>query len=504
MPVGSETAASKQKTQRTYSDPDLPQLLPLPVRPSSSYEPRPKVKEHSQFSQEHVEAMAEKLGLDVEKNPDFRWVIRDCLLALRDEGWTCSVRGNDLEFVYSHTEESRSYHPIVEAHRKLAERLLGTQSELKLKHLDPHYKVRHLVYLAIMGEQDVRRVCTPKLIEEIMDCLDVNPQDEPYLIQRVKVLIEDAYFRMKRGGCHNVTIENCIDVESLIVNLELDRIGFMKKISPSGLLYCVECQTSMGDVISAGCHDVLCNACAVETHSTGNRQDHPMVFVEQAVCAECNSKASLVRCQDCQDLFCYDCFKQTHAVGKRQRHCVSLPQRTFCYECDQREASYICVECEDALCSRCSGNIHRAGARQNHTLFGLRKAAYNKRLFADNLDRLMGILQRNVERSYNLTPWFIFYDQALAPSWYNFQTHYLVRADPNNLTDPPIDEKDEDEDEDSAPTATADAMSPDEQILRGLPGATVLKDTHAARHTAQGACFDVPPPIHVKFHSPIN
>ena len=26
-----------------YSDPDLPQLLPLPARPSSSYEPRPKV-----------------------------------------------------------------------------------------------------------------------------------------------------------------------------------------------------------------------------------------------------------------------------------------------------------------------------------------------------------------------------------------------------------------------------------------------------------------------------
>ena len=26
-------------------------------------------------------------------------------------------------------------------------------------------------------------------------------------------------------------------------------------------------------VISAGCHDVLCNQCAVETHSTGNRQD---------------------------------------------------------------------------------------------------------------------------------------------------------------------------------------------------------------------------------------
>lgn len=425
------------KVQRTYSDPDLPQLLPLPVRPSSSYEPRPKVKEHAQFTQDIVEAMAEKLGLDIEEHPDFRWVIRDCLLALRDQGWQCRVHEGDLEYVFAHTDESRSYHPIAEAHRKLAERLQSVQQDIKMKTLDPHYRVRQLTYLAIMGETDIRRVTTPKLLEEVMKNMDVNPRDEPYLIQRIKVSIEDCYFRMRKNGPHRMTIENCIDVESLQVNLELDRVGFMKKISPSGLLYCVECTTSLGDVISAGCHDVLCNQCAVETHSTGNRQDVPMVFIEQ---------------------------------------------------------------------------IHRAGARQNHTLFGLRKAAYNKRLFADNLDRLMGILQRNVERSYNLSPWFIVYDQAIAPSWYNFRTKHQVRADPNNLMDPPFDEVTEEEGE---------APSPDEQILRGLPGATLLKDTHTAEVTAKGTVFDlqppgsqhvtakgasfsVPPPMHVKFTSPIR
>lgn len=481
----------KPKLQRTYSDPDLPQLLPLPVRPSSSYEPRPKVKEHSQFSQEVVEFMAKKLGLDVEEHPDFRWVIRDCLLALRDEGWMCRVVAGDLEFVYTFSGETRTFHPIADAHRKMAERLLVAQAELKAKNLDPHYRVRHLVYLAIMGEIDVRRVCTPKLIEDIMTNLDVNPSDEPYLIQRVKISVEDSYFRMKKLGPHKITIETCIDVESLIVNLELDRVGFMRKISPSGLLYCVECQTKLGDVISAGCHDVLCNGCAVETHSMGNRQDVPLVFIEQSVCAECEAKAALVRCQDCVELYCYDCFKQTHARGKRQRHCVGLPQRTFCFECD-REASYICVECEDALCTRCSAGIHRSGARQNHTLFGLRKAAYNKKLFADNLDRLMGILQRNVERSYSLSPYFIFYDHALAPSWYNFHTHVMVRADPNNLVDPPRDAGSEGD------------LSMDEQTLRGMPGASLLRETHAARFASQGGCFDVPPPVHVKFQLPVR
>eukprot|EP00441_Pelagodinium_beii_P036488 CAMPEP_0197651824 /NCGR_PEP_ID=MMETSP1338-20131121/34071_1 /TAXON_ID=43686 ORGANISM="Pelagodinium beii, Strain RCC1491" /NCGR_SAMPLE_ID=MMETSP1338 /ASSEMBLY_ACC=CAM_ASM_000754 /LENGTH=484 /DNA_ID=CAMNT_0043226565 /DNA_START=78 /DNA_END=1532 /DNA_ORIENTATION=- len=478
--------------QRTYSDPDLPQLIPLANRPSSSYEPRPKVKEASQFTKEIMKTMAEKLGINFETHPEFNWVIRDCLLALRDEGWTCSVRNGDLEYVYKHKDQTRPYHPIAAAHQQLAERLTHAQEELKKKHLDPYFRVRHNVYLAIMGEKDVRRVCTPQLCEDVMKDLDVSASDEPYLIRRVKTSIEDAYFRYKRSGRFQTTIETCIDVETLVVNLELDRVGFMKKISPSGLLYCVECQTALGDVISAGCHDVLCNQCAVETHSTGNRQDSPLVFIEQAVCAECTTKAALVRCQDCVELFCYDCFRQTHSAGKRRRHCVGLPQRTFCFECDSREASYICMQCEDALCSRCSANIHRAGSRQNHTLFGLRKAAYSKRLFADNLDRLMGILQRNVERSYALSPWYIFYNQALSPSWYNFISHHMVLADPNNLASPPLEEDDEGE---------AIPINADEQVLRGLPGATILKDTHVAQLTAQGACFDVPPSQHVKFRT---
>merc|ERR1712199_16490 len=109
----------------------------------------------------------------------------------------------------------------------------------------------------------------------------------------------------------------------------------MKKVSPSGLLYCVECSTSLGDIISAGCHDVFCNSCAVATHSTGHRQDHQMIFLEQTMCSECEQRAALVRCQDCVELFCYDC--------------------------DEREATYLCMECEDVLCTTCCARVHRQG-----------------------------------------------------------------------------------------------------------------------------------------------
>lgn len=518
----------KPQVQRTYSDPDLPQLLPLPVRPSSSYEPRPKVQAFPTFDTAVVDAMARKLGLDIEEHEEFQWVVRDCLLSLRDESWECKVddAGHgatepDLKFVYRHNDESRSYHPIVDAHRRLAEGLRHTTMDLKLKRLDPHYRVKHLVWLAIMGcappDKDVRNVTYPGLIEEIMENLDVNPQDEPYLIHRIKVTVEDSYFRMKKGGTHAITIDTAIDVDSLCVNLELDRVGFMKKIAPTGLLYCVECQTALADVASTANHDVFCNKCAVETHSTGHRQDAQMVFIEQTVCSECQCNAALVRCQDCVDLFCRDCFATTHSRGKRKRHCVGLPQRTFCFECDEREASYICIQTEEVLCTRCSSKIHRSGARQNHTLFGLRKAAYNKKLFADNLDQLTAVLQKHVMRSYSLNPWFVFYNTAdpPAPYWYNFITR--TKKDPPNMYDlvnPPLEDQFLTEaysdkcklskcPEHDASLAALRG-SADEQILRGLPGATNLQNTHAAHFARQSACFDIPPPIHVKFHSPLH
>lgn len=484
---------------RTYSDPELPQLLPLPVRPSSSYEARPKALVPPKFDEMVFQAMATKLGLSIQKNAEFRWIVKDCLMSLAADGWQSKLRGEeDIEFV-NKVGEIRSDHPLFALHKTLADHLRHTHEDYEDKLKDPHFLVKQLVFKAIMGEKDVRGVCEPKMMHEILQHLDVDEKEEPYLIRRVKYTVEDSYFRMKKEGAHRINVDNCIDLQSLIVNLELDRVGFMKKIAePSRLLYCCNCSTALGDVISTGGHDVLCNACAVEMHSTGHRQDHPIVFIEQTVCSECQKSAALVRCQDCVDLFCYECFKDTHKRGKRQRHCVGLPTRTFCFECDSREAAYVCNECMDALCVRCSSRIHRSGARQNHHLFGLRKAAYNKKLFGDNLDLLMGIIQNNLERSYDLNPWFVFYDASLAPYWYNFGTRFQMGADPNSLQTPPV------ESDGHAADAPAHELTPDEQIERGLPGAADVRNTHYAKYAAHAAVFEVPPPVHIRFASPVS
>lgn len=93
---------------RTHSDPDLPQLLPLPVRPHSSYQAKLQFKDQAQFQEKVVHAMAQKLGVDLVKDAELRWVIRDCLLALKEEGWTCVLKGfNDLAYAHCHGRVAR-------------------------------------------------------------------------------------------------------------------------------------------------------------------------------------------------------------------------------------------------------------------------------------------------------------------------------------------------------------------------------------------------------------
>ena len=43
--------------------------------------------------------------------------------------------------------------------------------------------------------------------------------------------------------------------------------------------------------------------------------------------------------------------------------------------------------------------------------------------------------------------------------------------------------------------------TPDQQAVMHLPGATDLLSTHTAIKASQGAIFDVPQPLHIKFAS---
>merc|ERR1712202_111682 len=105
---------------RTHSDPDLPQLFPLPLRPHSSYDPKLEIQEHAQFPDIVVKAMAKKLQVDIADDPELRWVVRDALLTLDQDGWHCELHDKDLIYVHSQTGETRPFHVAEDTHRELA------------------------------------------------------------------------------------------------------------------------------------------------------------------------------------------------------------------------------------------------------------------------------------------------------------------------------------------------------------------------------------------------
>lgn len=315
------------KHARSSSDPELPQLLALPVRPHSSYKLSVPTLPDPKLDQKIVKCMTVALGLNLPKDEDLKWVVRDAILALEQEHITpvVSKNGQDVRFKHGGEQgETKSFHPVVESYRKLVANLQSEKVNREGKEGDQFYKVQKVVFDAVKGCMDVRKCCNPALIEAVMEALAINPKDEPFLIRRIKNAIEDVYFAQKKNGFEGLTPETSINVQNLIVHLELDRIKFLKNIAPSGLLYCVECESGcLADVACASCHDVFCNACMLETHSTGHRLDHPAVFLEQCVCSECECRAAIIRCADCVDLFCYACFKVTHERGKRVKHCVT-------------------------------------------------------------------------------------------------------------------------------------------------------------------------------------
>ena len=451
---------------RNQSEPELPQLLPVPGRPNSSYDNRPEPKESLKFSVEVLEGMSRVLRIPEENLNQFQWIIRDCLLKLREEGWRAEVRSNEIVYVNVLTEELRSIHETVETHQELAARLLSEWRELETKRNDRLYLVQEVLFKQANSVRDVRLVCQPKLIERVLDLLGVDVRFEPYLVPRVKVLFQDAYFRIKRGDF----FETASDIPALLIQLEMIRASFLRSISPSGLLYCTQCETALADGSCGSCHDAFCNACFAASHSSGHRLDHPFVFFEQGVCSECEERAAVVRCSDCCDLYCQPCFAKLHKSAKGALHCVKLPFSTVCFECDSKEAVYLCNDCDDVFCTSCSSKIHQRGARQNHTLFGLKRAAYSKKLFAGNVSKVNSIIGKHAKSYFELTGWHLFWDDALNPYWYHLITKEVIRTTIKDLLNKPSDPEGPNEVAERCRTAVMDS-----------------------------AVFKVPPPLHFKF-----
>ena len=450
---------------RANSEQELPQLYSVPERPHSSYDSRPQPKASSLIEPALFDAMADVLGIPKENSQCFHWIVKDCLVKLKDEGWRAEIKSGLLSYVSNATEEIKALHPTVELYRQLMLRLLAEWREMQSNKSDRLYLARELVFTQARSTRDVRRAVSPRLVERLAEFLGVDLKLEPYLIPRIVLVFRDAYFAFKDN--QTLTVHTIFNPETVLVELAILRIQFMANCSPTGLLYCVQCSSALADGICGSCHDALCHACFALAHATGHRLDHPFVFFEQCVCSECETRSAVVQCTDCADLFCTSCFTEVHPKGK---HSVKLPLASYCMDCDTAEAAIICEECQDAMCINCSAKIHRHGARQNHHLIGLTHAAYAKRFSAGNLQTVMRIFQRNIEGTFKLSSWNLFYDDGMVPFWYNFATKDLIKCSKKDVLNPPAEPED----------------------------LNLVKD-RCAKLAGQGAVFNVPPPVRIKF-----
>ena len=196
----------------------------------------------------------------------------------------------------------------------------------------------------------------------------------------------------------------------------------------------------LADGICASCGDCQCSACFEATHKSGNRSNHFFVRRDQAVCSECLVKGAEIKCTDCLDFFCAECFEKLHRLGKTVKHGVILATSAICAQCDNRHAAMVCMQCQDVLCRECSGSMHQRGARARHDLFSLRKAAYSQTLFAGNFNQVLKIKNRNMTAALPETLWYLFYDEALQPFWFNFGTSEIIKTTMRDLQTRPPEE----------------------------------------------------------------
>ena len=425
---------------KAQTEPEATTTREEDLRPVSSHEVIREDKEQRIPPPEAIEALAKHLDIPLTegKKIDLDWVVRDCMISLREDGWdldtkeSCGVR--DLVLKHQVSGELRCEHQIAFTYRELAKQVFFENEQLEQSRLDAEFRVRELVLDRLRRIRNPLHVSEPRIIERILGLLHVESSSEWYLIQTVKEELEAAFFQMKSlGGPEFLNCDNCISVLHLRTRIAIERTRFIQQISHSKLLFCVECNTRLADGSCASCGDCLCGSCFSRLHGKGSRQIHLFVFIDQGVCSECQVRGACIRCSDCGDLFCDECIRETHNQGKRVKHCIQLALPIFCLNCEISEARVLCLTCFDALCLACADRIHRRGARKNHLLYGIKSYAYPNKLFASNISDILRVLDK-LYHSANRSSWYLFHDEQMGPYWYNFFTRQTISTSTEDET----------------------------------------------------------------------
>eukprot|EP00388_Colpodella_angusta_P022886 GDKJ01058501.1.p1 GENE.GDKJ01058501.1~~GDKJ01058501.1.p1 ORF type:complete len:583 (+),score=95.16 GDKJ01058501.1:28-1776(+) len=431
--------------QRRFSVGDDKKLVNLPARPISASNLRNAAPYGVSCPLPVLNAMFKLLRLDPIVHKSMEWVVGDCLETLEKEGILLKFQGEDIYLYDEFTQETKTNVPTLEHYKEFAAKLVEVHTEKAKRRGDAYHKLQDIVYSAVMQASDMHHVLTPELLESALSLLEVDVFTESYLIPRVRQAIEEAWIQhapnknFKTGGKvffnssedgKIFTGREFLDVDNLLLQLAHDRVNFQKKISPTGVLICVECECNLADVSCLSCRDAMCNSCFSMTHSTGGRLLHSAIFIEQIVCAECEGIAATLRCKACADCFCSSCFASCHQAGKRLRHSVSLTELLPCNECVSTSATILCKECNDLFCLKCFQKSHRRGVRQGHEPISLNSATSNSTLLAGNISNLLTTFEKSMKSQFVITPWHKFVDPIINKNfWYSFHSKEFIHQD---------------------------------------------------------------------------
>lgn len=376
---------------------------------------------------EMIVGIAEMIGIDLAREPQFLWIAEDASRAVLPQDWR-ELENEDGEKMYYHMKDRKlqKEHPLILRYKQLyykarsyTKRMMeGETTADKLVHADA--KLSEIIG-EIMGRASKGlSPSTPAVVVSLSEMLGITCETEYFLFRCVKQTIE-AY------------VEKKFDLKSILQDLK-EPIEFLREIrkkqnqvdiirKPTSIVGCQECVQKAAVVKCEQCKDYFCQDCFNTTHRTGKRRAHITSDVEQLVCAAYEDRVATCQCVQCGLFYSDEGFLQVHAFDASRpdlrNHLKRVINGLVCLECEHYNASVLCEDCVDLFCTECFIKLHRKGKRRQHV-----------HLTIDNTGQIFRggflvppeeaqVLTDRARSTVETGPWVPFRDDQLKVFWYN-------------------------------------------------------------------------------------
>jgi len=387
-----------------------------------------------------VVGIAEMIGIDLVKEPQFLWIAEEASRAKIPPDWRELVN-EDGETLYYHIVDRRlqKEHPLILRYKELYYKTRSYTKRLEQGEIGDAALRLHDVKLADITAKVMGRAskglppATPQIIEDLAEVINIDSTKEFFLVRCIKQTLE-AY------------VEKKLDLKSLQQDLR-DPIEFLRQIrkkqnqvdvirKPTNIVMCQECEKKAAVVKCEQCKDYFCQDCFNSTHATGKRRAHITSDVEQLVCAAYEDRVATCQCVQCGLFYSDEGFMYVHAFDAARpdlrNHLKRVINGMVCLECEHFNAHVLCEDCVDLFCTECFINLHRKGKRRQHV-----------HLTIDNTGQIFRggflvppeeaqVLTDRARSTVETGPWVPFRDEFLNVFWYHL-------VDKTTVTESPVD-----------------------------------------------------------------